>query len=200
MRSMRLISAAAGTALLAAALVGCSEAKDAVDDAKDKASEAGQSAMDDAKDKASDAGQSMLDDATGGADGDGKSGDGGSGDTGAAEDAAGGADGAVTVDYGKFADDPAAKTAGQFFTVRQAAAADGGDTSHLAEVATGKHLKVVTRYVKNHAGKTGPFSVTVVGVQGDSVDVCVGPRATNARTLTLEDGKVADNAAGDHDC
>lgn len=191
MRTMRLVSAAATTALLAAALVGCSEAEDAVNDAKDQAASAGESAMDDAASAAEEGASELASDASDMAAG------GGKGDGGAGESNGDGGGTVVTVDYGEFEGDPAATAAGDFFTVRQAAIAAGGDTSELSAVATPAHEPAVTSYVEKHAGETGPVTVAITAVDGGSVDVCVGARP---RTLTVEGDKVADNTKGRHAC
>ena len=47
---------------------------------------------------------------------------------------------------------------------------------------------------------SGAFTVTVVGVEGESVDVCAGENGDVAWTATLVDGKVAENVKGDHTC
>ncbi len=217
MRHMRLVSAAAGTALLAAVLVGCGGAEDKLKEAGDKASSMGADATGKAGDMASDASgaaDSALSDATGGA-GDGKgdgkgagngSGDGAGNGSGAGDGSGGSGDGSgsgggdITVEYGEFDGDPAATAAGEFFQVRQEGVVADGDTSALGDVATDAHLPSVTSYVESNAGKTGPYLIKIVGVDGDTVSACIGPKGTRARTVTIEGDKVADNVAGTHTC
>lgn len=201
MQKMRLISAAAGSAFLVAALVGCSEAEDAANDAKDSAKEAGESAMSDAEGKASDA----LDDATGGDDAaasDAAGEDGGAGESnGSGEGAGGGAggEGDVTVDLGDFNDDPSAGAVAEFFTARSEAAA-AGDISIVEPLVSASHLPNVENWVGAHEGGAGAYTVTIVGVEGETVDACVGADGTTARSLSVADGKVEANRKGQHTC
>lgn len=205
-----MLSIAAGAALAAVVLAGCSEAKDAgkdaLDDATSQAGEAGESALDDAASDASEAGESMLDDATDGAGSEGSDGSGAdsSDGSGSGSDAAGGngaaaGGGEVTVEYGDFAGDASATAAGDYFTARQGAIVSG-DTSGLADVATAEHVAKAEGYVSSHAEETGAFLVTVVDVKGDTVQVCAGPEGQRARTLTVKDGLVAKNVPGDLSC
>lgn len=102
---------------------------------------------------------------------------------------------------GEFSGDRNAEVAAGFFTARHAAlASDGAETADLKAVTTPQHFKKSSAFVTKNAGKQKATTVTVVGVEGGSVDVCAGPKGTNARTLTIEGGKVAANAKGQHTC
>lgn len=181
MRHTRLISAAAGALFLGAALVGCSQddlekAKDAT---RDAAGEAGSKAGDAASDAVSQ-GSDALSDATGAADG---------------ADA-----GAATVDLGEFEGDAAAQTAAEYFEARYEAASGVGDLSALEALTTARWFDVVSAWVEDNRGLTGPWTIKVVGVEGGLVSTCVGKDASLPRTVTLHGGKVARNAAGDFAC
>lgn len=199
MRHTRLISAAVGALFLAATVTGCSEAKDAAskaaDEAKAKASEAAASAAAEAGEKASGAAASAMAEATAkageilsqlGADTQAKLQE--------KIDAAG-----ITVDSGEFADEPTANVAEQFFAARQAALVDG-DASIATQLATPAYQKKVQRYVAKRQGKAKPFTITVVNAQGETVDLCVGPKGTKPKTVTLEGGLVAKVTKGAHTC
>lgn len=213
MRTMKRASMAAATAVMTLALVGCSEAEKAADDARNKAEDAAASAAEDASAKA----EEMASEATAaddsGADGTGTDGTGtdgasdgatnGSGAGGSATDGAtdgsgtGGSVAGVSVDLGDFQDDPNARAAGEFYTVREAVRSGGeGD---LATVTAANHLPRVERFVANNPSD-GTWQVVVVDVQGATVKACVGPQATKPRILTLEDGKVSANIVGDFSC
>lgn len=212
MHRTRLISVVAAVTL-AIGLTGCSEAEKAGDAAKEKAASAAESAKAEASkkaaekaeeakgkagDNAKDAADKLKDKAKGAGSGaDGTDAEG----TDGADGANGAGDGSVKVDLGDFADDPDAKAVTGFYEVRQAAAAaDDGDVADLEAAATPAQFKKASNYVDAHAGQAGSFMVTVVGVDAGSVDVCVGPEGTRARTLTVEGGKVAGNAKGEHTC
>lgn len=214
MRHTRVMTAVAATVFVAISLTGCSEAEKAGNDAKDKAAEAAASAKAEASEKAS----QKADEAKGKAKAkaeeaktkakdkagmsDDESADEAAGDgTDAGSDAGAAGSGNVTVDLGEFADDPSAQAAAGFFEARQAAvASSGADLGDLQAATTADRFKRASAYVERHAGHDGPFMVTVVGVESGSVEVCVGPDGTRARTLTLEGDKVADNTQGDHTC
>ncbi|WP_067439027.1 hypothetical protein [Nocardioides jensenii] len=207
------MSAIAATVFVAVSLTGCSEAEKAGNDAKDKAAEAAASAKaeasekasakaEEAKGKAKEKAEEAKAKAKAGA-GDESADDKAAGDegTGTGSDVGSGGAGNVTVDLGDFSDDPSAKAVAGFFEARQAAMAAGGeDLSDLEAATTPARFKRVSAVVERNAGKTTPFMVTVVGVEAGSVDVCVGPDGTRARTLRLEGDKVADNTQGDHTC
>jgi hypothetical protein len=204
MRHNRLIAAAAGVAFASTALVGCSsdDLDKVAEDAKNKGSEALSDAASKGADAASDAASKGADAASDAAskgadaasDATDKAGDKGDG-SGKGGDAS-----TATVDLGEFADDANAKTVGEFYKLRFEAASGAGDVSALKPVTTPERYEGVQAYVADAEGVTGPYSVTVVAVDGDSVDVCAGKNADQPRTATLVDGKVATSGKGDHTC
>lgn len=209
MRTMKRASGAAAVALVALGLGACSEAKDAADkaadDAKEKAGEAGSSLAADASSKA----ESALADATGGADGSATSGTGGTGGTdGSGSEGSEGSEGAdvaesgdvggVSLDLGAFAEDPAAKAAGEFYSAREEVRG-GGDSAALEAVTGADHFQDVLAWAEGHPS-TGSFTVVVTAVDGSSVSACVGENGEGPRVLTVEDGKVTGNSRGDFAC
>ncbi|QSR26502.1 hypothetical protein CFH99_12800 [Nocardioides aromaticivorans] len=199
MRTMKRASGAAAVALLALTLGACSDAEDAADkaadDAREKAGEAGSSLAADASDKAG----SALSDATGGADSSATSGTGGTGDGSATDGSAGSGDvGGVALDLGEFATDPSAKAVGEFYSAREEVRG-GGDGAALEAVTGADHYRDVLAWAEGHPS-SGSFTVVVTAVDGSSVSACVGEDGEGPRVLTVEDGKVTDNARGDFDC
>ncbi|RJS47186.1 hypothetical protein [Nocardioides cavernaquae] len=198
---------AAAAAILAVTLTGCSEAQDAADKAKAKASEAAAAkaseAAAQAKEKASDAAGKLNDKAT----------EMGGDKAGAlVDDVLGklspeqqeklqGLDAVALGEKGALAEDADSLTVAEFFAARQSAAATGGEDLSALEAVTGPRVfKRASRYVVRNSGKDIPFVVNVVAAEAGSVDVCVGPKGKKSRTLTVTDGKVVKNIAGDHTC
>lgn len=204
MRTMKRATIAAAAVALSISLVGCSHAEKAADHAKNKAKEHGASmaaeASAKAKAKASElakkagaAGSNGTDGATGG------SGESGSGDgTGAAAGTGEGSVAGVSIDLGDFADDPAAKAAGKFYTVRESVRTTG--EGQLSKVATASYLPKVQRFIDNHPASSSSLKVVVNGVEGSTVQACVGPKAQHPRVLTVKGGKVARIRKGSFDC
>lgn len=206
MRIQRLAAAAAATAL-AASLVGCSDAKDAADKAKSAASSAASSVGTQAKEKASDAaskaadkvkdhvkekarekGRALFEDAT----------------AKLSPEAQKKVASLATVGLGakgQLADDDDSVTVAEFFGARQAMTADTGmDRTALEAVSDGAALRNATVYVSRYMNKKIPFSVDVISSENGTVEACVGAKADRPRTLTVKDGKVVTNVAGDHTC
>lgn len=99
---------------------------------------------------------------------------------------------------GELAQDADSLTVADYFGARQAAVASG-DLTELKQVAAKRGLRNAKRYIRRgHAPKS--FSVDVVSSESGTVNVCVGPKGKNARTLTVVDGKVVLNAKGTHTC
>ncbi|MGH3413716.1 MAG: hypothetical protein ACRDPH_11625 [Marmoricola sp.] len=211
MRHKRLISAAVGSVFLASSLVGCgSQAKDAMNKAKDHAGKAAASAKAQAKKQA----KQHAKDMSGKSGKSGKNAKGANGAKGAKGGSKAGAKsgsaakgsgsaagmGSLNVDMGSYAKDPGAKAVAEFYTVRQAAIAGSGKLGQVKSVTSPAMFTSATHYVKGHAGEKSPFKASVVGVKGSSVNVCVGPKGTRARTLTVKSDKVTQNTEGSQSC
>lgn len=224
MKLKRIGATAASATLLAVALVGCSEAEKAADEAGNKAKEAASGAADKAGDAAKKAGEDAKKKAGDAADkakkkakekagagdkksadkaGDkagGKSADNAGGKKNAGNKGGAAGDAKATIEYGKFANDKSAKAAGAFYTARTEAVNNDGDTAKLADVSGGDALKAAEAFVKKNAGKSANITVKVVGVKGSDVQICAGPKAENPRMVTVEGGKVTANTKGDQTC
>jgi hypothetical protein len=203
----RLASAAAAATILAVSVTGCSQAGDAADKAKAKASEAAAAKASEAaakaKEKASDAAGKLKDKAT----------ELGGDKAGAlANDVLDklspdeqqklqGLDAVALGEKGELTEDADSLTVAEFFAARQSAAATGGEDLSALEAVSGQRvLKRATKYVVRNSGKDIPFVVNVVSSEGGTVDVCVGPKGKKARSITVQDGKVVKNLAGKHTC
>lgn len=204
MRIQKLLATSAATAILATALVSCSEAQDAADKAKAKASEAAAAkaaeALESGKAKASEKAGEMIEQAK-------------QGKAGALvndvmaklspeqQDKLQGVDAVALGAEGELTEDADSLTVAEFFAARQQAAANGGeDLSALEALAGPRVFKRSTRYVTRNSGKDLPFVVSVVSSEAGAVNACVGPQGKRARTLTVTDGKVTKNVAGQHTC
>lgn len=208
MRIQKLLATTATTALLATALVSCSEAQDAADKAKAKASEAAASkaaeALESGKAKASEKAGEMMDQAKD------KAKDVKAGEllndvkaklSPEQQEKLEGADAVALGAEGELAEDPNSLTVAEFFAARQQAAANGGEDLSALEAITGPRVfKRTSRYVTRNSGKDLPFVVSVVSSEAGSVNACVGPKGKRARTLTVTDGKITKNVAGQHTC
>jgi hypothetical protein len=102
---------------------------------------------------------------------------------------------------GQLAGDSDAVTVALYFGARQAMAADTGmDRTALEAVSAGTALREATVYVSAHMDEKIPFSVDVISSKAGTLHACVGPDADDARTLTVQGGKVVTDVAGDHHC
>jgi 3',5'-cyclic AMP phosphodiesterase CpdA len=199
MRIQRIAAATAATALTIS-LVGCSEAQDAADKAKAKASEAAASAADAASQKAKDAASGVADKAKA-----------------KASEMAGstfedvlaklspeqqeklkGLEAVALGTEGELQEDPDSLTAAEYFAARQAAV-ESGDLTDLKAVAAKRGLRNAKRYISRGKAPAN-FVVNVVSSDAGTVNVCVGPKGKNPRTLTITEGKVTLNAKGTHTC
>jgi hypothetical protein len=187
---------AAAATILAVALTGCSEAQDAADKAKAKASEAAAAKASEAagklKDKATEMGGAkagaLVDDVLGKLSPE-------------QQEKLQGLDAVALGEKGALAEDAESLAVAEFFAARQSAAATGGeDLSALEAVSGPRVFKRASKYVVRNSGKDIPFVVNVVASEAGSVDVCVGPKGKKSRSLTVTDGKVVKNVAGDHTC
>ncbi|GAB3867121.1 hypothetical protein GCM10028801_40440 [Nocardioides maradonensis] len=82
-----------------------------------------------------------------------------------------------------------------------AAAGSAGATVDLGKFAGNRKAKVVGAfYTKRRQGKPGPFLVTVTGVKGGQVSVCVGPKGKRSQTVVVAKGKVKGVRKGTATC
>jgi hypothetical protein len=192
----RLAAAAAATTILAVTLTGCSQAQDAADKAKEKASEAAASkaseAADKLKDKATEVGgdqagklvNDVLDKLSP-----------------EEQQKLQGLESVALGKKGELVKDADSLTVAEFFGARQSAAATGGEElSALEAVSSQRVLKVATKYVVSKSGQDIPFIVNVVSSKGGTVEACVGPKGNIARAITVADGKVVKIAPGTQAC
>jgi hypothetical protein len=191
--TQRLASAAT---ILAMTLTGCSQASDAADRAKAKASEAAAAKASEAagklKEKAGemavDKASTLVDDVLAKLSPD-------------EQEKLQGLDAVALGQNGALTEDADSLTVAEFFAARQSAAATGGeDLSALEAVTSPRVFKRSSRYVVRNSGKDLPFVVTVVSSGSGTVEACVGPKGKRARVLTVQDGKVVKNAAGTQAC
>lgn len=76
-----------------------------------------------------------------------------------------------------------------------------GATVDLGAYAGNRKAKVVGAfYTRRRDGKPGPFLVTVTGVKGRQVSVCVGPKGKRSQTVVVAQGKVKGVRKGTATC